>query len=130
MKRNALIAAGIALVISGATFAAEGKHEHGHGHKPMHGGVVVEVKDVDYELVAAPTMLRLHLRDHGKAMDVSRATAKLTLLAGNDRQDVDLKPAGGWLEASGTFKVAPGTRVVAVVTTAGKPAATVRFVLK
>ncbi|MBY0438168.1 MAG: hypothetical protein K2W80_08250 [Burkholderiales bacterium] len=130
MKRIALVAAGLALVISGSAFAAEGKHDHSHGHKPLHGGVVVEVKDVDYELVAAPALIRLHLRDHGKAVDVSRTTAKLTLLMGNERQEVDLKPAGGWLEAAGTFKVAPGTRVVAVVTTAGKPAATVRFVMK
>lgn len=130
MKRIHLVAAAVSVAISWSAFAAEGKDEHGHGHKPLHGGVVVDVKDVDYELVAAPTLIRLHLRDHGKAVDVSRTTAKLTLLAGNDRQDVDLKPSGGWLEAAGTFKVAPGTRVVAVVTTAGKPAATVRFVLK
>ena len=130
MKRNAFIAAGIALVISGATYAAEAKHEHGHGHKPLHGGVVVEVKDVDYELVAAPALIRLHLRDHGKEVDMSRTTAKLTLLTGTDRQEVDLKPSGGWLQAAGSFKVASGTRVVAVVMTPGKPPATVRFVLK
>ena len=29
-------------------------------------GVVVEVKDMDYELVAKATTLQLYLRDHGK----------------------------------------------------------------
>jgi hypothetical protein len=39
-----------------------------------------------------------------------------------------LSPAGdNKLEAKGAFKVAPGTKAVAVVTLAGKPAQSVRF---
>jgi len=38
----------------------------------MHGGVVVEAKDMGYELVAKPTTIQLFLRDHGKAADVSK----------------------------------------------------------
>ncbi|NCW98803.1 MAG: hypothetical protein EBW71_07435 [Betaproteobacteria bacterium] len=87
-------------------------------HKPMHGGVLVTVKDIDYELVANPTALRLFVRDHGKPVDVSKTTAKLTLLASGDK-----------LEALGNFKVSPGTKVVAVVSSGGKQA-TARFVLK
>ena len=60
-------------------------------HKPMHGGVLVTIKDIDYELVANPTTLRLHVRDHGKPVDVSKATAKLTLLSGTEKQEVELK---------------------------------------
>jgi hypothetical protein len=93
------------------------------------GGVVVEVKDMDYELVAKPTTIQLFLRDHGKAADVSKASAKVTLLTGTERQEVELKPAGDKLEATGSFKVGPGTKAVAVVTVAGKPA-TARFTLK
>jgi hypothetical protein len=85
---------------------------------------------MDYELVAKPTMIQLYLSDHGKAADVSKATAKLTLLSGTEKQEVELKPAGNKLEATGAFKVGPGTKVVAVVTIAGKPAGTVRFALK
>jgi hypothetical protein len=96
----------------------------------MHGGIVVPTKLMDYELVAKPTMIHLYLNDHGKAADVSKATAKLTLLSGTEKQEVELKPAGNKLEATGTFKVGPGTKVVAVVTIAGKPAGTVRFALK
>ena len=128
MKTQALLAS-IALALAGSAFAA-GEHNHAHEHKPLHGGVVVEVKDMDYELVAKPTAIQLHLRDHGKPTDVSKASAKLTLLSGAEKQEVELKPAGDKLEATGTFKVGPGTKVVALVTIAGKPAGTVRFALK
>ena len=129
MKTQALIAS-ITLALSSSAFAAGDKHDHAHEHKPLHGGVVVEVKDIDYELVTKTTMIQLHLRDHGKPADVSRASAKLTLLTGTEEQEVELKPAGDKLEASGVFKVGPGTKVIALVTIAGKSAGTVRFVPK
>ncbi len=128
MKMQALFAS-IVLAMASSAFAA-GEHNHAHEHKPLHGGVVVEVKDIDYELVAKPTMIQLHLRDHGKSADISKATAKLTLLSGTEKQEVELKPAGDKLEATGSFKVVPGTKVVAIVTIAGKPSGTVRFALK
>jgi nitrogen fixation protein FixH len=123
MKSKALIAAfGLA--------AALGAQAAGDHHNPKHGGVVVETKAFDVELVAKPATLQLHLRDHGgKAVDVSKSSAKLTLLAGSEKQEVELKPAGDKLEAAGTFKVGAGTKVVAVVNHAGKPA-TARFMLK
>lgn len=127
MKFPQLIAA-MAIATTGAAFAAD-NHAHGHEHKPLHGGLVVEVKDMDYELVAKPDLLQLHLRDHGKAVDVSKAAAKLTLLSGTDKQEVELKPAGDKLEAKGSFKVVAGTKVVVVVLATGK-SSTARFVLK
>ena len=128
MKTYTPIAA-IILALAGSAFAAGDKHDHAHEHKPLHGGVVVEVKDMDYELVARPDAMQLHLRDHGKAVDISKASAKLTLLAGTEKQEVELKPAGDKLEARGAFKVAANTKVVAVVSIAGK-SSTARFVLK
>lgn len=119
---------GLMLMASGTVFAAD-KHDHGHEDKPMHGGLVAEVKDMDYELVAKPDVLQLYLRDHGKPVDVSKTTAKVTLLAGADKQEVELKPTADKLEARGSFKVTPGTKVVAQVNLASK-AATARFVLK
>ena len=113
---------------SGSVFAAD-KHDHGHEDKPLHGGLVTEIKDVDYELVAKPDVLQLYVRDHGKPVDVSKATAKITLLSGSDKQEIDLKPSGDKLEAKGSFKVAPGTKVVAQVNLASKTT-TARFVLK
>jgi hypothetical protein len=128
MKKHALLAS-IALALAVPAFAAGEKHDHAHEHKPMHGGVVVEVKDMDYELVAKPTTIQLFLRDHGKAADVSKASAKVTLLTGTEKQEVELKPAGDKLEATGSFKVGPGTKAIAVVTVAGKPS-TARFTVK
>lgn len=116
------------LMASGVVFAAD-KHDHGHEDKPLHGGLVTEIKDMDYELGAKPDVLQLYVRDHGKPVDVSKATAKITLLSGSDKQEIDLKPSGDKLEAKGSFKVAPGTKVVAQVNLASK-AATARFVLK
>ncbi|MDO9359207.1 MAG: hypothetical protein Q7T70_09475 [Polaromonas sp.] len=122
------LAAAIALTLA-ASGAARAAGEHAHDHKPLHGGVVAEVKDMDYELVARPELLQLHLRDHGKPVDLGKASARLTLLSGADKQEVELKPAGDRLEARGSFKVAPQTKVVAVVSRAGK-SSTARFVLK
>lgn len=127
MTAITLIAA-LALCATGMA-AAAGKHDHAHEHKPLHGGVVVEMKDMDYELVAKPDAVHLYLRDHGKAADISKATAKLTLLTGAEKQEVELKPAGDKLSATGAFKVGPGTKAVAVVTVGGK-ASTVRFAIK
>ena len=42
MKPIHLIAA-ITLGLSGLAFAAGG-HDHGHEHKPLHGGIITEVK--------------------------------------------------------------------------------------
>jgi hypothetical protein len=126
MKFSQLITV-LAFAATGAAFAADG---HSHDSKPLHGGVVVEVKDIEYELVAKPESLQLHLRDHGKPINLSKASAKLTLLAGTDKQDVELKPvAGDKLEAKGSFKVAANTKVVAFVSRDGQ-SSTARFVLK
>ncbi len=114
----------VALAFAGAALAA-GNHDH----KPLHGGLVVETRIADVELVAKPGSIQLYLRDHGKPMDASQAQGKLTLLSGTDKQEVELQPAGDRLEATGSFKVGPGTKAVAVVTVGGKTA-TARFTLK
>jgi hypothetical protein len=98
-------------------------------HKPMQGGVLTTVKDVDYELVAKSDVLQLYVRDHGKPVDVSKTTAKVTLLSGSEKQEVELKPIGDKLEAKGSFKISAGTKVVAQVISAGKTSS-VRFALK
>jgi hypothetical protein len=113
------------LFLSGLAWAGP----HDAAHKPMQGGVLSTVKDVDYELVAKPDVLQLYLRDHGKPVDVSKTKAKVTLLSGADKQEVELKPTGDKLEAKGSFKISPGTKVVTQVISAGKTSS-VRFVLK
>ena len=124
-KLHTLLAASL-FAVAGTALA----HGDDHAHTPRHGGVVTEVKDMDYELVAKPGVVQLYLRDHGKPADVAKASAKLTLLAGTDKQDIELKPAGDKLEATGNFKTAAGTKAVVVVRIDGKPASTARFTLR
>lgn len=128
MKSSYLITA-LLLLSTGPALAA-GNHEHGHEHKSLHGGMVVEAKDVDYEFVAKSDVLQLYLRYHGKAVDVSKASAKATLLTGTEKQEVELKPNSEKLEAKGVFIVVAGTKVVVLVNLPDKSAATVRYVVK
>ena len=101
-----------------------------HAHDPAHGGIVAAAKEADYELVARADVLQLYVSDHGKARDLSKASARLTLLSGKEKHEAQLLPAGDKLEARGAFKVAPGTKVVAVVIDGGKTLGTARFTLK
>lgn len=129
MKTNAstlLAALAVSLAVTGPALATQ-PHAHTHDHRPLHGGVVVEVRDLDYELVASRDALRLYLRDHGKPLDASQASARLTLLSGQDRQEVTLSSVGTHLEARGSFRVERGTKAVAVVTRQGKTLGSVRF---
>lgn len=116
-----------------AFFAASSvaQDRHGHAHEPRHGGVVSEYKGMEMELVARPDVVQLYLRAHkGGVLDVSRASAKVTLLTGTEKQEIELKPAGDRLEARGRFKVGKGTKAVAVVKGVGRGDATARFSLK
>lgn len=117
----------LALATAGQTALAHGE---AHDHQPLHGGVVVEASDMDFELVAKADTLLLYVRDHGKAADLKGATGKLTLLAGSAKTEAQLAPAGDRLEAKGSFPTAAGTKVVATVQLAGKKPANVRFALK
>ena len=99
-------------------------------HVSKHGGVVVETKAGDLELVAKPELMVLHVSDHGKAMKLTSASGKLTVFNGNEKTEATLALVGEKLEAKGSFKVAPGTKVLAEVSLNGKPAVSARFALK
>lgn len=126
MKLSQLILA-VAVSACGTAFAAD---NHGHDIKPMHGGAVAEAKEVEYELVASADKLQLYMRDHGKPVAVAGMTAKVTLLAASEKQDVQLQAGDGKLEAAGSFKVPAGTKAVVAVSKAGKSVASIRFTLK
>ena len=122
--RTALLATSI--VFYGASAMAAGEHSH----KPRFGGVVVETKAGDIEIVAKPDSLQIYITDHGKARKLDGAKAKVTLLNGSEKSEADLVAAGDKLEAKGTFKVAKGTKGIAVVTLAGKAPVSARFDVK
>ncbi len=99
-------------------------------HKPQHGGVVVETKTGDMELVAKPDLIVIHVSDHGKPMKLTSATGKVTVFNGSDKTEAPLTLAGDKLEAKGSFKLGAGTKVLADVALNGKPAVAARFTLK
>ena len=102
----------------------------GHDDKASHGGVVSVVSDVNYELVAKADGAALYVTDHGKAVDLKGATARLTLLSSAAKSELALQPSGDKLEGKGSLAVPPGTKVVAVITQAGKAPVTVKFTLR
>lgn len=125
MKIQTLALAASLVLASSAALAAGD-----HGHDPKNGGIVVETKAADFEIVAKPNLIQIYVSDHGKPIKIDGAKAKVALLNGTEKSEADLMPAGDKLEAKGAFKVAKGTKGIAVVTLAGKPAATARFEIK
>ncbi len=122
--RSALFASLIAF--SAISVMAAGNHEH----SAKFGGVVVETKAGDMEIVAKPDSIQIYVTDHGKVMKLDGATAKVTLLNGAEKSEATLTAAGDKLEAKGAFKVAKGTKGIAVLMRAGKPPVTARFDIK
>jgi hypothetical protein len=126
MKLLAPLAA--ALFTLGAS--AHGVDAHGHEHKPLHGGLVAESGATEYELVARPDTLALHVREKGKPVSVEGARARLTVLSGGAPSIVELKPAADRLQAAGSFKVGAGTKIVATVELPGRKPANLRFAIQ
>ena len=116
----------LALVLAALSFSAA---QADGVAKAKHGGVVQKANDITYELVAHADGAAIHIDDHGKPVSVAGASGKLTVLTGTEKSEAELKPAGDTLQAKGV-KLAPGSKVVASVTTADKKTASVRFTVK
>ena len=99
-------------------------------HARKHGGIVVETKAGDLELVAKPELIVIHVSDHGKPMKLASATGHVVVFNGTDQTVAPLALVGDKLEAKGSFKIAAGTKVLADVVLNGKPAVSARFTLK
>lgn len=125
---NALRLLGWVSALLWGSSLVQAAEDHHHDHTPLHGGVVVEEKDLNFELVAQPERLQLYLSEHhGEPLNPAKLTAQLTLLSRGNRQEVTLLPVGDHLEAQGNFKVDSQTKVIAVLS--GGKVATARFVL-
>ena len=105
-------------------------HAGKEGHEPRFGGVVVGSKVGDLEIVAKPESIHIYVSDHGKAVKLDGAKAKVTLLNGAEKSEADLVLVGDKLEAKGAYKVGKGTKGIVIVTLAGKPPVTARFNIK
>ncbi len=99
-------------------------------HAPKHGGVVLETKAGDLELVAKPELITIHVSDHGKPMKLTSASGKVTVFNGKDKTEAPLVLVGDKLEAKGNFKLGAGVKALAEVSLNGKPAVAARFTLK
>jgi hypothetical protein len=100
-------------------------------HHPKYGGVVTVVKDVQYELVTKADSVAIFIDDHGKKVDTKGAAAKLTLFAGGEKTEIAFVPVGeNGFESKGAFKVPAGTKALATIVLAGKPAINARFEIK
>lgn len=118
------------LVASAVALPAFAQDKQADSHAPKHGGVVVETKVADLELVAKPDLIHLYPSDHGRPMKLTSATGKITVFNGNDKTEAPLALAGERIEAKGAFKIAMGTKVLAEIALNGKPAVAARFTLK
>jgi hypothetical protein len=116
-------------LFAGVFMSTAGMAHDNHG-KPQFGGVVTEGGVFQLELVLRAKQVVLHISDHGKPVDVKGGTAKLTLLAGTNKSEVNLTASGTKFEANGDFPAGPGTKAVALVALPGKKAVTARFELK
>jgi len=103
--------------------------KHGE-HAPKFGGVVVETKAGDLELVAKADLIQIHVGDHGKPLKLTSATGKVTVFNGKEQTEAPLSLVGDRLEAKGSFKIGAGAKVLAEVALNGKPAISARFTLK
>jgi hypothetical protein len=117
-----------------ASFMISNVHAHADHGKPQYGGVVAEGGVFQAELVATSGKLTLYVTDHGKAVDTKGATAKLTVLAGGKKTELQLAPAGGNkldVALTDAMPALPkGARVVGVLTVAGSKAVSMQWTMK
>lgn len=100
-------------------------HDHGKDHKAMHGGLFHQAAH-DYELVIKDGEARLYVTDHGNVVNLVGASAKLTVLEGSQKTEVQLKPAGGYFSGQFAKTPAKGARAVVQLKIGGE-SSTARF---
>ena len=124
--KNTLTVAFALLALNLPMAAAHAHAEHG---KPQFGGVVAEAGEVQCEIVAKDGKITVHVSNHGNPVDVSGASAKLTVLSGASRSEVELKPAGGdRLEGQGS--IASGAKLLINLQWPGKKPLQARAVMR
>lgn len=71
--------------------AALAHAEHSHS---QHGGIVAEAGEAQFEIVARENKLTVFVTNHGAPVATAGASGKLTILAGNSKRELELKPDG------------------------------------
>jgi uncharacterized Zn-binding protein involved in type VI secretion len=122
-KLMALVAMAVTVAVSGNVMA--------HGDKPRHGGVVSTSNDVSFELVNKEGKATVYVNDHGKPVDTTGMSGKLTVLNGSEKTEVPLEAAGeNKLTTKGEARLVKGSKAIAALTFADKKTVNVRFAVK
>jgi hypothetical protein len=125
---RAALAAAFAAAALGAAGPAAAHGEHG---KPMYGGVVAEAGAFQGELVNGPKGAVLYVTDHGQPVPTAGASAKLVVLAGAQRSELELAPAGdNRMAAPDGRTLAAGSKAVATVKLKDGRSGALRFDVK
>lgn len=125
---RAAFGAAFAAVSLGAASPAFAHANHG---EPMHGGVVAEAGMFQGELVAKGNQFTVHITDHGAPVSTAGAQAKATVLAGTEKVEFALAPAGeNRLAGTSALPLPSGARAVVAVKLADGRAGSLRFTLK
>ncbi len=120
-----------AAVLACATLAGTPALAHDDHGKPQHGGIVAEAGTFQGELVAGPKGPTLYVSDHGKPVPTAGASGKLVVLAGGQRSDLVLSPAGdNRLAPAQPMPLPKGARAVATVSLKDGRSGALRFDVK
>lgn len=115
----------MALAASSPAFA------HANHGEPMYGGVVAEAGMFQGELVARANQLTVYITNHGEPVPTAGAQAKATVLAGGQKTELALAPAGdNQLTATAAAPLPAGARAVVAVKLGDGRAGSLRFELK
>lgn len=102
-----------------------------HGDaKPLYGGIVQVLSDMQCELVPQPDGALLYVVDHGEPADATRMSGNLTVLNGTRKSEAELKSAGGNKLQARDIPLGSGARVVASLRAPQGKTVTVRFAVK
>jgi len=124
-SRRAAFGAAFTVLALGAASAAIAHANHG---EPMHGGVVAEAGMFQGELLAKGNQFTVHITDHGAPVSTAGAQAKVTVLAGNQKVEFVLAPAGeNRLAGTPAAALPSGARAVVAVKLADGRAGSLRF---
>ena len=107
------------------TILANSSHDHATDHKPMHGGLY-DRGAFDFELVVKQGEVKLYVTDHGQAVGLAGATASLTILEGNKKFNLELRPGSGFFTGKLGKMPAKGAKAVVQMKIDGK-SSTARF---
>lgn len=103
----------------------------GSTYGAKHGGLVMSEQGVTVEFDAQPTYLHLYVTENDQPVDLTGATAHITLLNGVDIVDAYLDPSADRqrLTINGEYKLRHGTRMIVRVALADGRKLTLRYLI-